>query len=269
MVTGRILPARRSRKARVVLRALAATAFLFALTAGAAQALRIVAGDIVISANGGFSPKALPRTHDAPITIHGGGTLSTVSGALPPILQTITIDYDKHGSLQTAGLPVCTKAKLTNTTVAQARHNCPGAIVGKGFGRAVVVFPDAKPIAATSPITVFNGPRLHGQNTVIGHAYTTIPAPTTFIVPVVIQRIHEGRYGYRTIIDIPPIAGGYGIPISGHIKVGRKWAYKGVHHSFINASCPDGHLAARGKFSFDDGTKLSGTFLRPCTILPG
>jgi hypothetical protein len=252
------------RRGRLKVAALALAAAL--LVAGSAQALRIVAGDIVINADGGFTPTALPRTHDAPITIHGGGSLSTLSGALPPILQTITIDYDKHGSLQTVGLPVCTRAKLTNTTVAQARHNCPGAIVGEGFGRAIVQFPDAAPIPAASPITIFNGPRLHGQDTVIGHAYTTVPVPTTFIVPVVIQRIHEGRYGYRTTINIPPIAGGYGVPISGHIKVGRKWTYKGVRHSFINASCPDGHLAARGKFSFDDGTKLSGAFIRPCQV---
>jgi hypothetical protein len=239
---------------------------LLLVVAGSAYALRIVAGDIVITANGGFAPTALPRTHDAPITLHGGGKISTVSGALPPVLKTLTIDFDKHGSVQTQGLAVCTRGKLSNTTVAQARRNCPEAIVGKGFGTAKVVFPDAAPIPASSPITLFNGPKLHGEDTVFAHAYTTIPAPTTFIIPVVIQRIHDGRYGYRTSAKIPPIAGGYGIPISGHLKIGRKWTYKGQDHSYVNASCPDGHLQARGSFTFSDGTALSGTFLRPCSV---
>jgi hypothetical protein len=253
------------RPARVALLAVLA----LTLTAGAAQAIRIVAADIVITGDGGFTPTALPRDHDAPITIHGGGRISTISGAFPPIIKTITIDYDKHGSVQTEGLAVCHTSQLTNTTVAAARRACPDAIVGKGSGSGVVVFPDQKPIHASSPITVFNGPKLHGQDTVIGHAYTTIPGPTTFIVPVVIQHIHEGRYGYRTTIHIPEIAGGYGIPLAGHIKVGRRWTFKGVHHSFLNARCPDGHLQARGKFDFNDGTKLSGTFTKSCQILPG
>ncbi len=192
-------PAGRRRPAKVALIAVLA----LTLTAGAAQAIRLVAGNVVITGDGGFTPKALPRDHDAPITIRGGGRISTISGAYPPIIKTITIDYDKHGSVQTKGLAVCHASQLTNTTVAAARRACPTRSSGKGIGRGVVIFPDQKPIPASSPITVFNGPKLHGQDTVIGHAYTTIPGPTTFIVPVVIQHIHEGRYGYRTTIRIP------------------------------------------------------------------
>ena len=242
---------------------------LLALLAGAAGAFRFVAGNVVIDGNGGFHPTALPRDHNAPILLSGHARISTLSGAYPPIIQIVTVDWDKHGSVQTKGLPVCTKGKLTNTTVKQARHNCPGAIVGEGFGRGVVVFPDSKPIPISSPITVFNGPKVHGQDTVIGHGYTTIPVPTTYIVPVVIQRIHEGRYGYRTKIKIPPIAGGYGIPLAGHGKIDRKWTYKGVRHSFVNARCPDGHLQARGSASFSDGTILKGSLAKPCRILGG
>jgi hypothetical protein len=258
----RRLTAGRGRSAKVAILALLA----LALTVASASAIRIVAADLVINAHGGFSPQALPRDHNVPIEIHGGGRLSTVSGAFPPILKTIIIDYDKHGAVQTKGLPFCTTRKLTNTTVAQARRACPHAIVGKGFGSGVVVFPDQKPIPASSPITVFNGPKVHGQDTVIGHAYTTVPGPTTFIVPVVIKRIHLGRYGYRTTIKIPKIANGYGIPLAGHVKIDRKWTYKGHRYSFVNARCPDGHLQARGSFAFNSGLKLTGTFVKTCLI---
>jgi hypothetical protein len=240
---------------------------LFGL-AGTAAALTIRAGNLVIIADGGFSPKALPKDHDAPIEIHGGGKLKTVSGDLPPILETITFEFDKHGSVQTKGLPVCTAAKLEATTVAGARHQCPNAIVGKGEGSAVVVFPEQAPIHVSSPITVFNGPRKHGNPTVLAHAYTTVPVPTTFIVPVVIERVHHGVYGYRTEAKIPRIAGGSGIPISGSLKIDRKWTYKGVKHSYVNARCATGHLQARGEFTFKDGTFLSGDFFRPCKVRP-
>ena len=46
---------------------------------------------LIVDAEGGFAPKALPKHENAPITLHGGGKISTASGALPPILKTITI----------------------------------------------------------------------------------------------------------------------------------------------------------------------------------
>jgi hypothetical protein len=242
---------------------LGVVALALAIAAGA-SALVIQVGDVILNADGGFTPTTLPRHTDAPITIHGAGKVSTASGELPPIVKTLTIEYDKHGSVQTAGLPVCTAAKLQSTTVAAARRACPGAIVGKGKGSAIVAFPESKQIHISSPITIFNGPRVHGNDTVLAHAYTTVPVPTTFIVPVVIEKIHNGIYGYRTIAQIPKIAGGAGHPISGSLKIGRKWTYKGVHHSYLNARCETGRLQARVQVALSDESILTGEFLRPC-----
>jgi hypothetical protein len=239
---------------------------LIGFAATSASALQIRAGDILINANGGFSPTALPRTHNAPITLHGGGSVSTVSGDLPPILKTLTLEFDRHGSVQTNGLSRCTAGKLQNTTVAEARRACPGAIVGEGEGKAIVKFPESAPFPVSSPITVFNGPPKHGDPTVFAHAYTTVPVPTTFVVPIVIERIHDGDYGYRVKATIPEIAGGSGVPVSGWLKIGRKWTYRGKRYSYVNARCETGRLQARGEFTFSDGTFLSGTFFRPCTV---
>jgi hypothetical protein len=224
------------------------------------------AGDLLIVGHGGFRPETLPRHENAPIMIYGGGKLSTVSGELPPILDKLTFEFDRHGSVDTTGLPACSAGKLQATTVPAARRACPGAIVGEGVGSAIVKFPEQGPIPISSPITLFNGPKVHGDDSILAHAYTTVPIATTFIVPVVIEKIHKGVYGYRTEAKIPKIAGGYGHPISGNIKVERKWTFKGKKHSYINARCENGRLQARGEFSFKDGTFLQGTFFRPCKV---
>jgi hypothetical protein len=249
---------------RPLLLVLIGLALLSASATAAALTLRV--GDIVVEAEGGFAPKALPKHENAPITLRGGGKLSTVSGELPPILKTITIDFDRHGSVVTTGLPHCTKAKLAATDTAQARRNCPGSIVGEGEGTAVIKFPEQPPIKASSPLTLFNGPPKHGNPTVLAHAHLSVPSPTTFVVSIVIEKIHQGVYGYRTEATIPKIAGGAGIPISGSLKIGRKWTYRGHHYSYVNARCETGHLQAQGEFTFNDGTSLSGTFLRVCKV---
>lgn len=236
------------------------------LAAGSAEAIRIRAGDLLVIGDGGFRPQALPKHRNAPISIYGGGRIETVSGGLPPILETITFEWDRHGEVQTKGLPVCRQGKLEATLVAQARRVCGGSIVGKGRGAAIVAFPESRPFKVESPITLFNGPRKRGNPTVIAHAYTTVPVPTTFIVPVEIQRINKGVFGYRTEARIPRIAGGYGIPQSGKLTVGKRWTFKGKRYSFVNARCATGSLRAQGLFGFKDGTLLRGNFAKRCKV---
>jgi hypothetical protein len=235
-------------------------------------------GDLVLDAEGGFAPKALPKHENAPIVTHGGGKISTVSGELPPILDKFVLEFDKHGALDTTGLAVCTKGKLVATDVPAARKACGDAIVGEGFGSAVVAFPEQGPIKVGSPITLFNGPKKGGNDTIIAHAHLDYPGPATFIVPIVIEKIHKGVFGYRVVVKIPKIAGGYGHPIAGSAEVGKKWVFKGKKHSYINARCETGHFVVHGEFSFKGGPEetpaqaenakniLNATFLLPCQV---
>ena len=80
-------------------KAIALVALALLSAAATASALVLEAGDLVVNANGGFAPTKLPKTEDAPIKIYGGGKLSTVSGELPPILDTLTFEFDRHGSV--------------------------------------------------------------------------------------------------------------------------------------------------------------------------
>ncbi|MBA3865228.1 MAG: hypothetical protein H0X42_02590 [Solirubrobacterales bacterium] len=250
---------------KTVLRAAALSALLLLIGGGTAIALRLQAGNLVIVTDGGFSPTTLPKHEFAPINLHGYGKITTADGSNPPILEQIVLWFDKHGSIETRGLPVCTQAKLAATTTSQARKLCPGAIVGTGFGEAVVNFPEQAPIPASSPITIFNGPKVDGNPSVLAHAHLTVPGPTTFVVPIVVQEVHDGRYGFKTVAEIPKIAGGAGTPVYGRLSIGKTWKYKGRTLSYANASCPDGRLQAKGQFRFKDGTFLQGTLSKPCT----
>jgi hypothetical protein len=232
---------------------------------GAALAIVLRAGTIEVVGEGGFSPTTLPKHEFAPITIHGEGSIGTTDGSLPPILKNLIVWYDKHGEVVTKGLPYCTKGKLQATTSKTARKVCAGSIVGEGRGTALIAFPEQKPFKASSPITIFNAAPHNGNPTVLAHAYLSVPAPTTYIVPVEIERIHNGPFGFRTQATIPKIAGGYGIPLEGSLKIGKKWTFKGKKLSYVNASCPSGKLQAKLETEFTDGTKLNGLILKQCT----
>lgn len=247
-----------------LLRVLVIASLVALVGAGIASAIVIRVGNIIVVGDGGFSPTKLPRDHNAPITLKGHGTIKTADGTKPPILKQIIFYFDKHGAVITEGLPVCNKSDLLATDVKQARRACPDSIVGTGYGKGVVNFPEQAPIPAGSPITIFNGPKKHGNPTVWAHAYLTVGGPSTILVPVEIQKINKGRYGFKTVADIPRLVNGYGTPTYGRLKIGKRWVYKGRKLSYANAHCPDGHLQAEGQFKFDDGSLLKGTFLKTC-----
>lgn len=234
------------------------------VAAASAAAIVLHASNLVITTDGGFSPTTLPKKGFAPIKLHGFGKIATEDGSQPPVLETVTIWFDKNGKVETRGLPTCTPGKLKATTTAQARKLCPGAIIGTGFGKAVVIFPEQGPIPASSPITLFNAKPKNGNPVVLAHAHLTVPGPTTFVVPIEIQKVHDGRYGFKTVAKIPKIAGGAGIPLYARISVGREWQYKGKTLSYANAGCPDGRLQAKGQFKFKDGTFLQGSVFKRC-----
>jgi hypothetical protein len=244
-----------------VLRTLIVGGALALLASGIAVAEQFQAGKLILNVDGGVSPTTLPKKTFAPITLRISADLSTTDGSLPPIVLHTEAEFDKNGRQNKQGVPVCQPSKLENTVVSQARKVCKKSIVGTGFADAKVLFPgDTKPIDASSPITVFNGP----GNKDIVHAYTTVPVPTTFVVPVSVLKIHDGRYGTKIEADVPPIAGGYGHLVHFNVAVGKKTKVKGKTVGFVEAKCPDGRLQAKGSANFDDGTVIAGEVFRTC-----
>lgn len=239
-------------------------ALLIVNTAAGSLGTRVIGGNLVVDLDLSSTPDKLPRHEDAPIKFWGSGKFGTQDGTTPPPLESMNFEIDKFGHVETRGLPTCSIAKLEATTVPQARQLCPGAIVGTGTGRAIIEFPEQAPIPAQSPLTFFNGPRIGGDASVIVHAHLTVPAPTTYVVPLRIERIDRGIYGYRIESKFPAIAGGAGSVTGFDFRFERKWRFKGEELSYIYARCPIGRLQANVEARFTDGTALQGHLVEPC-----
>lgn len=250
---------------RLLAISLLATAAL-ALALGVAAAEQIQVGNLIINVDGGFKPTALPKKTFAPISLSVRGDIKTVDGSFPTAVSRVVVDYDRNGLLTTKGLPQCKPGRLENTTTKSAQRACSKALVGTGFASGQVKFPDDQPFNASSKVLAFNGTPRHGHPVILLHAYAYVPAPTTFIVPVIITKIHKGRYGYQSVLNAPTIAGGYGVITHFNLKLDRRYTFKGKKLSFLSARCVDGRLQATGTVSFVDGSTASASVFRPCTV---
>lgn len=224
----------------------------------------VTVGNLRLTANGNFSPTALPKNEFAPITLNLSGKIETLDHTHPPAIQEVIVETDKNGAINAKGLPVCTSSKLQAQTTAKARAICGPAIVGEGTTSVEVAFPEQRPFTIKSELLVFDGGVSGGKTKVFVHAYLSSPVSAAVVVPVTVTKIHHGRYGLKTVAKIPKIAGGYGSPLSFSLKVGRKFTYKGKKQSYLLAKCPDGHLQAKGVGVFSGPVRLAGSLVRSC-----
>lgn len=233
------------------------------LLAGSAGASTVRVGTLVLHADGGFEPHALPKHAYAPIHFQGYGEIKTTDGSMPPALQHVKLDFDHDGHLTTAGLAVCKPSQLEGATTQQARHRCPASIVGTGRIGAEVSLAGIARLDLRSPLTIFNGPRRNGDPTAIVHAQAPFPVSETYVIVIPIERRH-GIYGYRVAFDIPPIAGGFGSLTYISAKIGRLYKSNGQQRSYISARCSDYILQTQGYFSFADGNVIYGSVFKTC-----
>jgi hypothetical protein len=233
---------------------------------GSAYALQVELDGTSVSATVGIAPRVLPARGEAPVQVDSVTRLKSTDGSAPPALKQLVFQFDKHGSIDTGGLPVCTAAKLAGTTPAQARQRCAGAVVGAGVGRAEVTMPGAQPVEISSPLTFFNAPPVGGRPALIVHAYETVPKAQTILVPTTIERIANGRYGYQVKIQLPEIAGGFGAATLAKATIGKTWKRGGRTVGYASASCNGGRLQVHGVITLADGSFFPGTLTSPCHV---
>jgi len=238
-------------------------AILAALTVATAQGALVKVGPLILRANGGFSPTALPKKKFAPIDFHGNAEVERSDGGVPAALEHAVLDFDRDGRLSTSGLAECPAETIADATPEQARALCSEAIVGEGHLEGLVAVPGGGAVRTKSLLTIFNGPRLQGNPTVILHAQFTTPALETFAIVVPIER-KLGHYGYQATLNVPPIAGGLGALTHVDVRIGRRYTAGGVKRSYVSARCGDGILETHGTFTFADGTIIAGSVTGFC-----
>ena len=74
-----------------------------------------------------------------------------------------------------------------------------------------------------------------------------------------------GKYGTNAFIKVPTITSGSGSVTSFKAKISKKFTVKGKKQSLLVANCPTGSLFVAGEIAFANGSKLEGTFSKPCT----
>ena len=244
--------------------AMALTAVGFASAAGEGP-VTVQVGNLKFTADGHFSPKALPKSKPAPISLQVSGKIATTDGTHPPALKEVEVETDKNGSINVKGIPTCTSGQLQSRDTKAAEKACGSAIIGKGQTTVEVAFPEQRPIPVSSKLLVINGGFKGGTTTLYIHAYFNAPITGAIVTTVKIKKHVNGRYGTKSVATIPKIAGGAGsvtsfnLTINSSVKVGGKTFHP------LTAKCTDGKLQARALAKFADGTKAAAEFVRACT----
>ena len=216
------------------------------------------------------TPTKLSKTKFTPVALRfsldiTGTGFGDFDHSLPFPLASSQVKLPVDSEINPKGIPVCQPSKLENTTATAARAACKKAILGTGNALASVELPEQAPIPAPAPVTAFNGPLQGGNPVFIIHAYTTVPAPTTFVVPGVFAKV-GGGFGRGATFTVPPIAGGYGSLIHFDLTTSKKLYGKGkAKHAYGSARCRTGSLKAEGTFNYADGVSNTVPTVVKCT----
>jgi len=252
---------------------LVAVALLATLVlAGVARAEVERDGDIVVTLDGGISPRSLPRTGMAPVTVTLDSTFKSVEGSdPPPQLHTIAVGINRGGKIFDRGLPTCRVRRIQPTTIKAARRICGNAIVGSGHVQVRVHLANQPPFTFTGPLLVFHAKPAAGHPRLLAQVYGRKP-PSAFVLTFnVLEK--QGTFGTVIKTTLPKPARQWAYVTHFDMKLHRVYNYQGQKYSFISAGCaaPEGfpgavYPFARANFGFAENQHVVTTLIRDCTV---
>lgn len=236
-----------------------------------AQAEIAKKGDVTVAFHGDLSPKRLPRTGTAPVSVQMGAKIKGSDPADPPVLERIILQINSHGVLQNKGLPTCSLAKLDSVSSAQAKKACGGALVGHGNVTSRVSLPGQGAFASNGPLLAFNG-HYKGHAAIFAQVATGAPLPLTYVIVFELSKT-KGTFGTTLAATLPPIASEYGYISAFDMSLQRQYTYKGQKMSYASAGCPAAKgfpgasfPLAKASYEFSANRSLSQTLVRECKV---
>jgi hypothetical protein len=214
-----------------------AIALALLILAASASAAVVQDGGIRITVLSQVKPFKLPRQGTAPIAVFVSGHIASTEGGVPPQLKSMTIDVNRHGVLQSEGLPVCPLSVIKTASSSRALSACGEALVGSGRFWASVVLPEQRPYPTRGRLLIFNG-RAHGDPVLYAHIFTTQPFTTSFVIPFAMSHVDKGPYATELTASLPQALGSWGFVDRIKLTLRRDYTYRGEHLSYFNAGCP-------------------------------
>lgn len=210
--------------------------FLLA-TVAATSAVVVQKAGVRVSVLSQVMPYKLPRDKPAPIAIFVAGHLAAVDGGIPPQLERLEIQVNRHGLLQSRGLPVCHPRQVQPATTERALANCGQALIGSGQFWAHIILPGQEPYPTKGRLLIFNG-RQHGRATLLAQIYTAHPFNSSFLINFAIRRVSDGPYGTELAASLPESLGSWGYLDRIKLTLKRRYRFGARELSYFNASCP-------------------------------
>lgn len=269
----RRLPAEPGMSTKPILRAALPVALLAGLLAlGAAYAGAEIsgAGNVRVAVSGKLSPHTLPRSGTAPVSVSVGGKITTTDGTEPPQLHKLTIEINRHGRIDSTGLPTCKIGKIQTASSTLALHICGRALVGRGTFLGTITLPGAAPYPIEGKLLVFNGIE-GGKHVLLGHVFSFHPFDTSFVIPFEIKSAGKGTYGTTLNANLAKSLGAQRNLTGIEMTLSRRYSFHGEHRSYVSAGCPApkgsklaAYSLARTTFAFANGLSVKTTLTRSC-----
>lgn len=236
-----------------------------------ARAVSVQSGDLRIAVFAQLKPVKLPRLTPAPIAVSVAGHLQSATGGIPPQLQSMRVEVNKHGLLQSKGLPTCPLPRLAAASSEKALELCKGALVGSGQFWAHIVLPDQGAYPTRGELLIFNGKR-NGAPVLLVHIFTSNPFDSAFTITFSIKRVKRGPYGTELRASLPEALGEWGYVDRIKLNLKREYSAHGRRLSYFNAACPAPKGTERASFSLAQATlsfadaALTATVNKACEV---
>jgi hypothetical protein len=248
------------------------TAAALLACASLAGATVIQEGNLRITVLSQILPYKLPRQGTAPIAVFVSGHLEAPKGGVPAQLQEMSVKVNRHGLLQSQGLPVCQAQELQPASTERAMRNCGDAVIGSGQFWAHIVLPDQGAYPTHGRLLIFNG-KSRGRPTLLAHIFTSNPFFSSFVLVFVIRHISKGAYGTELSASLPQALGSWGYVDRIKLTLKRKYTYKGKQLSYFNSGCPAPQGVPRtvfplalASFEFAEGLSLNAKVEKSCGV---